>query len=515
MPHEGPATKTGGPTLRYEFTENANGTYNVYSVPVFGEVEPGVRGNKERVGKGWQQRALTRAQLREKEGYLPPLHEQHHLLPDGRANPNVKPAGKIRFRRITKRTYTGKPMSFMVADYLRVPEATFRKLQNGDLSYASIEVSSWEDPEIGSCALLEAEPPAFKLPTHATWDADFRGGYMLPNSILCQLSALGGSLMPHDKYETEDYDKKMEMAEGDDPIEKKKDDGEEEDGGGEEGGPPAEFSDEDGDASGDAEDAGLAQPDTVPPEGAEEMGGEDPMMNDAQPMPDEMGMPGEEAPPQWAKTMISLMQQMVTRLMPEAPATNMPEAVPAEFSDNSAAQPTDGNDAQPEPETSKDKHYSKTSRLNPSRVTGGKNAFSELHKLQAEMAGMKAANRERDRKETAEALAVAAETDLEGRHIDDETRATLRQFAAQGEDQLRQYVDTIKRLVPEDPDDMLPGWTSNSEPVMAEFREMSPKKQLTARALHPAYERAKKRGQFVGTIGEFTDHATSEEFGND
>lgn len=131
----------------------------VHGVPVFGELQPGDRKNREAVGKQWHMAALADHQLDLEGEYLPPLHVGHH---DGVTT--VERAGFFCLTDVRDVPYRGQPRSALHADLYVSPEVAGR-IAKGELPYCSVEIGpDWHKPEIYSIALLDHEPPQFKFP---------------------------------------------------------------------------------------------------------------------------------------------------------------------------------------------------------------------------------------------------------------------------------------------------------------------------------------------------------------
>lgn len=149
---------------RYKADRNADGTWNVRGVPVFASN----RLRKVEVTKDWQERAVRKAAARfETNGYVPPLHENHHG--DGS---HVKRLGSWMPRRVVKVKSVevddaGEPVvrdSWATeADLLNIPEAEYQRIKRGDLPYVSVE-ASLAGEELESLAMLPTQAPAIKLP---------------------------------------------------------------------------------------------------------------------------------------------------------------------------------------------------------------------------------------------------------------------------------------------------------------------------------------------------------------
>jgi len=142
----------------YEATRNDNGTWTIHDVPIFGAIPKGERGNQVEIGVEWMQQAIATAAMREKDGYLPPLHVNHHGFLD-----QTRLAGHFRLTRVGVIRYEGKPLDVLFADLIVIDEV-FREIADDKLPYRSAEIHDWSKPEINSLALLDDEVPFFRFP---------------------------------------------------------------------------------------------------------------------------------------------------------------------------------------------------------------------------------------------------------------------------------------------------------------------------------------------------------------
>jgi hypothetical protein len=145
---------------KYRWKKNPDGTFDMYDVPIFGELPPGERHNKKHVGRSWHEAAIEKAKARrDKDGYVAPLHVKHHVL----FGSDTKRAGFLMPTAAKERELGGKKQSVLHADLLYMPSDVFSRIEKVDLPYRSVEVADWDDPEILSLALLDDEAPYFKF----------------------------------------------------------------------------------------------------------------------------------------------------------------------------------------------------------------------------------------------------------------------------------------------------------------------------------------------------------------
>jgi len=142
----------------YSFQKNDDGSYTIFDVPIMAEVPKGQKGAPRRIGPKWMRLAVRRAEKRWKEdGYKAPLHVDHH---GGRKT--TEAAGFIFPKKVKKMAYQSKPVWAIFAD-LEVREEAFEGVRKNHFPYRSVEIFSWEDPEVNSLALLSDEVPYFRF----------------------------------------------------------------------------------------------------------------------------------------------------------------------------------------------------------------------------------------------------------------------------------------------------------------------------------------------------------------
>lgn len=148
------------PGGQYEARQESDGTWTIFDVPIFAELQPGQKGTKERIGRDWMLRAIQRHQDMElQEQHLPPVHANHHDY--GRETPLI---GFFRLTRVGSVLQKGKNVDALFADLIGIKEDQFQAITAMQFPYRSVEISRWADAEIASLALLEDEAPFFKLP---------------------------------------------------------------------------------------------------------------------------------------------------------------------------------------------------------------------------------------------------------------------------------------------------------------------------------------------------------------
>lgn len=151
------------PGGRYTCQNNGDGTWNILDVPIMGEMFEGEKGVPFDLGTTWHEAALRKAEEREEGGHWGSVHVNHH-----ERGLRTERAGYLRLRRVGTLAYEGREMSCLYADLIRVPRRIFDLIDRGELPYMSVEVASWEEPEIASLAIMPDETPFFRLPMLTT-----------------------------------------------------------------------------------------------------------------------------------------------------------------------------------------------------------------------------------------------------------------------------------------------------------------------------------------------------------
>lgn len=147
----------------YRASQEPDGTWTIHDVPIFGEnLEEYVlkNGSKHRLAydRAWLESAVTRAQARAADGYLAPLHVNHH----GEGKPTPR-AGFILPSAVRDITLAGKKVAAIFADLKKIPAAIYEQIKSLELPYRSAETPIRGEPEVLSLALLP-DPPRFKFP---------------------------------------------------------------------------------------------------------------------------------------------------------------------------------------------------------------------------------------------------------------------------------------------------------------------------------------------------------------
>jgi hypothetical protein len=140
---------------------NADGTWNVYGVPVCCEIGYTLKdGTEFTFSKKWQEKAVEVSRAAAGAGYMGPLKIRHA----GDADP-PQFAGHFLLQRVEKMEVAGLGKVWgTYADYLGVPDAVYCRMAKGLLPYVSLEAADIDKPEITALALLDRDAPHIPFP---------------------------------------------------------------------------------------------------------------------------------------------------------------------------------------------------------------------------------------------------------------------------------------------------------------------------------------------------------------
>lgn len=146
----------------YTAIDNGDGTFTIKDMPIFAELPAGVRGNKKPVDKDWLDQALKTAQEKAKGQYFSPTRVNH--LNDQFGNPlPTEPAGMYIPTSVRKYNLHGKTVWALFADLMRIPGKIFNEVRNLMIPYRSVEVKSWDHPELSALALTRDRSPFYEF----------------------------------------------------------------------------------------------------------------------------------------------------------------------------------------------------------------------------------------------------------------------------------------------------------------------------------------------------------------
>jgi hypothetical protein len=133
----------------YEWVQEGNKLI-IRNVPIFVECDRG----EMSFNATWIKKAMTKAKVRQREGYFPPIHVRHHERV--KAHENVQAAG----------FFKGKRCEAILADLVITDPEVANQVKDSRLPYRSVEIHSPEgdDPGLDSLALLDHDVPFLELP---------------------------------------------------------------------------------------------------------------------------------------------------------------------------------------------------------------------------------------------------------------------------------------------------------------------------------------------------------------
>lgn len=449
---------------RYEARLNADGTLDVFDVPILSELQKGEREDLPEfsIDSTWLAAALKQAAVRASEGYMAPLHIRHHGTDKIAAR-----AGFFVPRRIAEFQVDGKVAQTLFADLVRVNPDAAQRILKGELPYRSVEILNTKGaPEIDSLALLDSEPPQFRYPllsigklvrmtnAHVRPLAAQTGPAVAYQAFPAHSAATALFRFPRSggiKMAAPTEDEKLKAAADKEAEEKL----------------AADKKDEEKlkAAADEKDEEKLAA------------------AADGHPEPD-----GDEMPP-WADKFLS---KLVAALKPaERPAEQLAAAPPE--ADTALATAATPSFVDPTLEGADKLAAKAISRLS-AKFT------AEMAGARGEIAGLKAALAQRARKDTEADLLAAAKKDLleSGIELDPATLdEDLPATAKLGKEALDRFVASLKRLAPRDPVQTfaaLSADASNDPPEVARFQLKGVGQLTMARRLAANYEENRKKG---------------------
>ncbi len=161
--------ETGRKTLQpggaYTSKRNKDGTYHIYAVDCAVEFDKRIvdkETGKEKffpITTEWYEDYIEQAHRRlRRDKYIAPLHVNHHVL-----SPQQCYAGKVLPRRVVQGNFEGKTLGVLQCDFLFVDQWIYETILAGRMSYRSVEIWDVREKWVDSIALLDHEPPFFRL----------------------------------------------------------------------------------------------------------------------------------------------------------------------------------------------------------------------------------------------------------------------------------------------------------------------------------------------------------------
>ena len=153
----------------FDAVQNEDGTWNIgidKDIPIMGTVqEVGVKGNERPIGIKWLRAALRKHRALEEQpggAYYAPVHLRHHS--ENSDHDETVPAGFLRLNRIAPAFDGGDNQAAIFATLYNVPDDIYQQIKARKWAFRSVEVASWDKPQVSSLSLLNTEAPFFKYP---------------------------------------------------------------------------------------------------------------------------------------------------------------------------------------------------------------------------------------------------------------------------------------------------------------------------------------------------------------
>ena len=153
----------------FDAVQNEDGTWNIgidKDIPIMGTVqEVGVKGNERPIGIKWLRAALRKHRALEEQpggAYYAPVHLRHHS--ENSDHDETVPAGFLRLNRIAPAFDGGDNQAAIFATLYNVPDEIYQQIKARKWAFRSVEVASWDKPQVSSLSLLNTEAPFFKYP---------------------------------------------------------------------------------------------------------------------------------------------------------------------------------------------------------------------------------------------------------------------------------------------------------------------------------------------------------------
>lgn len=154
------------PGVRYRAARNADGTFTIRDVPIFGTLARGAKGAPAPITREWLDACLSAHRSDESTGYVPPVKLSHGA--------GEKPLGFFRLTRVGTTQHDGEEMPTLFGD-LVVPAEEFAAFAAGRYPFRSVEIGDWNDPRITQLAILDKSAPYFRFPRMAGVEFDEAG----------------------------------------------------------------------------------------------------------------------------------------------------------------------------------------------------------------------------------------------------------------------------------------------------------------------------------------------------
>jgi len=212
------------PGGKYRADQNPDGTWNVRRVPVYpvhkrnipagyDNEKGGVVYDTFKVNKKWLDKTLAHHQYkRQREGFLYPLHVNHHAYCGGSPGELVKGVGFIMPVGVGPHLLDGEVVDTLFMDFIAVKPEMFALIEKNELPYCSAEILDLSTNTIHSVSLMEHHVPYFRFPLitigeKSSYPAPAKAAAACAGSWVNRLPAAvayskGGSFMPEEEKKT-------------------------------------------------------------------------------------------------------------------------------------------------------------------------------------------------------------------------------------------------------------------------------------------------------------------------
>jgi hypothetical protein len=165
----------------------SDGTLTIFDVPIFVECKRG----DAAFDAAWLEAAVARAKEAERDGYLPPLHVNHHK--PGDAGSSVRAAGFFRVTGVRPIMMKGERVLAVFADLVVTDPSVTVDVMQKRLPYRSVEIFDVAKPGIDGLALLDHEAPYLELPMLMVTDVDDPQARVVASATFAQPWPVAGS----------------------------------------------------------------------------------------------------------------------------------------------------------------------------------------------------------------------------------------------------------------------------------------------------------------------------------
>jgi len=151
-----PLVKING--ANHRAIDTGDGFYVVPDVPVFSEIEKGVKGAPRDIDKAWLEEAVAINRKEYGQGsFTGPLHIGHNKAVE-LSDPAF--AGYFTLKRVGPYVLDGEVKATIYADF-KMTAAAFDLAKRAELPYVSVEIHDWDSNRIDSVSFLNSKPSYF------------------------------------------------------------------------------------------------------------------------------------------------------------------------------------------------------------------------------------------------------------------------------------------------------------------------------------------------------------------